>query len=78
LNTGQIGPDYNSWWSKWLLFENQTGIQMVEARWQPKMLPPFENQSCISGTGHLNTGFQFVWYTNGSGIQMFGIQIPTV
>jgi hypothetical protein len=42
LNTGKIGPDYYRWQSKWLPFENRTGIQMVKARWQPKMLQPFE------------------------------------
>jgi hypothetical protein len=27
---------------------------------------------------HLSIRFKFVWYTNGSGIQMFSIQIHTV
>jgi hypothetical protein len=56
LNTGQIGPDYYRWWSKWLPFENLTGIQMVEARWQPKMLQPFENRSCIQMIDSLELG----------------------
>jgi hypothetical protein len=50
---------------------------MVKARWQPKMLQPFENQSHVQMMG-LNTGFQIVWYSYVCGIQMFGIQIPTV
>jgi hypothetical protein len=88
LNTGKIYLDYYRWWSKWLSFENRTGIQMVKARWQPKMLQPFESRSHIQMIDslepgiqiphHLNTGFQFVWYSNDSGIQMFGIQIPIV
>jgi hypothetical protein len=45
----------------------RSGIQMVKARWQPKMLQPFENwfffsDDWFSGTGHLNTRFQIVCY----------------
>jgi hypothetical protein len=29
---------------------------MVEARWQPKMLQPFENQSCIDMIDSLKLG----------------------
>jgi hypothetical protein len=61
---------------------------MVKARWQPEMLQPFENWSRIQMIDslepgiwipdHLNIVLKFVWYSNGSGIQMFGIQILTV
>jgi hypothetical protein len=42
--------------SKWLPFENCLGIQMVKARWQLKLLQPFENWSCIQMIYSLEPG----------------------
>jgi hypothetical protein len=39
-----------------LPFKNLTGIQMVEARWQPKMLQQFESWSCIQMIDPLEPG----------------------
>jgi hypothetical protein len=54
-----------------------TGIQVVKTdRSHIQMIDSLEAGILIPD--HLNTGFQFVWYSNGSGIQKFFIQIPTV
>jgi hypothetical protein len=39
-----------------LTFENQTGIKMVKARWQLKMIQPFENRSLFQMIDSLKQG----------------------
>jgi hypothetical protein len=56
-----------------------SGIQIMTVfNYQTKMGPSYSYEPGIWVLELLNTGFQFVWYSNGSGIQMFCIQILTV